>query len=143
MDNPAPDQYQIKTSIGAGGPTYQFGSRFDDRRFFATTKPDGSRFDSSLRSKPHLKPKKVDGPGPGDYRLRDSVQTRHRATKSAQISTWGTGRGQDYDPNKKKEHFMLPGPAHYNHVYTDRHGVKKEHQVEGYGFCKSMRDIQK
>ena len=49
MDNPGPNQYQIKTSIGAVGPTYQFGSRFDDKRFFATTKADGSRFDSTLR----------------------------------------------------------------------------------------------
>ena len=56
------------------GPSYKFGSRFDDRRVAPTkVKPDGTRFDSSLRSKPHLKPKKVDGPGPGDYKLKDSV----------------------------------------------------------------------
>jgi hypothetical protein len=27
----------------------------------------GSRFNSDIRSKEHLKPTKVDGPGPGDY----------------------------------------------------------------------------
>ena len=57
-----------------GGPTYSFGTRFDDKRVPATTvKADGTRFDSALRAKPHLKPKKVDGPGPGDYKLADSV----------------------------------------------------------------------
>lgn len=33
----------------------------------------GSRFDSDVRSKNHLKPKKVDGPGPGDYALPSSI----------------------------------------------------------------------
>ena len=53
------------------GPSYQFGSRFDDKRDPPRTKPDGSRFESALRAKPHLCPKKVDGPGPGDYKLHD------------------------------------------------------------------------
>lgn len=69
---PGPDLYTIK--MNSGGPSYQFGSRFDDRRVPPTnTRPDGSRFDSSLRSKPHLKPKKVDGPGPGDYIMPSSI----------------------------------------------------------------------
>ena len=29
----------------------------------------GGRFDSDVRSKDHLKPRKKDGPGPGDYKL--------------------------------------------------------------------------
>ena len=29
----------------------------------------GSRFDSDVRSKDHIRPKKVDGPGPGSYAL--------------------------------------------------------------------------
>jgi len=33
----------------------------------------GSRFDSDVRSKDHLKPKKKDGPGPGSYDLPGSV----------------------------------------------------------------------
>jgi hypothetical protein len=70
---PGPDLYTIK--MNAGGPSYQFGSRFDDKRVPPThTRPDGSRFDSSLRSKPHLKPKKVDGPGPGDYIQPSSIK---------------------------------------------------------------------
>lgn len=29
----------------------------------------GSRFGDDIRAKPHLKPKKMAGPGPGDYKL--------------------------------------------------------------------------
>ena len=71
MDNPGPDKYQIKS--GLGGPSYQFGSRFDDKRPPPRTQPDGSRFTSALRAKPHLKPAKMDGPGPGDYALQSSI----------------------------------------------------------------------
>jgi hypothetical protein len=93
--------YTIKMPTAA--PSYQFGSRFDDKRVPPTvTRPDGSRFDSSLRNKPHLKPKKVDGPGPGDYALPSSIKQNSRIINSAQESTWGTGREQDYNVNKKK-----------------------------------------
>ena len=34
----------------------------------------GSRFESTLGSKSHLKPKKVDGPGPGAYKLPSSIK---------------------------------------------------------------------
>ncbi len=78
---PGPGMYQVK--LATGGPSYQFGSRFDDKRVPPThVKADGSRFDSSLRAKPHLKPKKVDGPGPGDYALPDSVVTKKRDLNS-------------------------------------------------------------
>ena len=80
-DAVGPGQYPIK--LASGGPSYQFGSRFDDKRVPPTgVKADGTRFDSALRAKPHLKPKKVDGPGPGDYKLHDSVQTKRRDTNS-------------------------------------------------------------
>ena len=77
QDGPGPGMYDRK--LKPAGPSYQFGSRFDDKRDPPRTKADGSRFESALRAKPHLRPKKVDGPGPGDYKLKDSVQTRHRA----------------------------------------------------------------
>lgn len=32
----------------------------------------GGRFDSDVRSKDHLKPRKKDGPGPGDYKAPSS-----------------------------------------------------------------------
>ena len=125
------------------GPSYQFGSRFDDKRDPPRTKPDGSRFESALRAKPHLCPKKVDGPGPGDYKLHDSVQTKRRSVASSQVSTWGTGRGQDPSPNKRKQEFHAPGPAHYNHVFNDQRQYLKPHQTEGFAFSNAMRDIQK
>ena len=129
--------------LNTGGPSYQFGTRFDDRRVPPTvTKPDGTRFDSALRSKPHLKPKKVDGPGPGDYALPDSVVVKKRAPASAQISTWGTGREKDHSPNKNTSgNFTMPGPAHYNHVYSDIRQFQKPHQAMGYTFPQS--DIDK
>jgi hypothetical protein len=34
----------------------------------------GSRFDSDIRSKDHIKPRKKDGPGPGSYELHSSVK---------------------------------------------------------------------
>lgn len=34
----------------------------------------GSRFNSSIRNKDHLRPRKVDGPGPGAYKLADTVK---------------------------------------------------------------------
>jgi hypothetical protein len=44
-----PATYEIKEP--KKGPVFSFGSRFN----------------SDIRSKEHLKPTKVDGPGPGDY----------------------------------------------------------------------------
>ena len=77
QEGPGPDMYTIK--MNPAGPSYQFGSRFDEKRVPATSvKADGSRFDSSLRQKPHLKPKKVDGPGPGDYQLPSSIKQNNR-----------------------------------------------------------------
>ena len=76
-DRPGPGKYERE--LKPSGPSYQFGSRFDDKRSPPRTKADGSRFESALRSKPHLFPRKADGPGPGDYKLEDSVKTRHRA----------------------------------------------------------------
>jgi hypothetical protein len=34
----------------------------------------GSRFDSDVRSKDHIKPRKVDGPGPGSYVMPSSIK---------------------------------------------------------------------
>lgn len=49
-----------------------------------------------------MHPKKVDGPGPGDYALPSSIKKNNRVVSSLQDSTWGTGRDPDYHPNKKK-----------------------------------------
>jgi hypothetical protein len=65
------DDVREKDGLGPGaytithpkaGPLYSFGSRFN----------------SSIRSKDHLRPRKVDGPGPGAYKLPSSVKTGSR-----------------------------------------------------------------
>lgn len=61
-DNLGPTTYEIKEA--KKGPIFSFGSRFN----------------SDIRSKEHLKPKKVDGPGPGDYQLPSSIR---KVTKCA------------------------------------------------------------
>ena len=141
MDRPGPGQYPIK--LGPSGPQYQFGSRFDDRRVPPTkVNADGSRFDSALRAKPHLKPKKVDGPGPGDYKLPSSIRIKERSAGSIQESTFGTGREPDHEPNQNTaKNFVKPGPAHYNHVYADVRSYPKPHQEAGYKFQEAIRDI--
>lgn len=42
----------------------------------------GSRFDSSVRSKDHIRPKKKDGPGPGSYNLGSTIRTSASSTMS-------------------------------------------------------------
>ena len=89
----------------------------------------------------------MDGPGPGDYKLYDSVTTKYRAENSIQASTWGTGRTIDYSPGKRKKAFYLPGPAHYNHVYPCQNEHRQFNKTstldEGYSFSKGPRDIQR
>lgn len=137
---PGPDMYTIK--MNPVGPSYNFGSRFDEKRK-PPGKPDadGRRFDSSLRQKPHLKPKKVDGPGPGDYALASSIKKNTRSFASMQDSTWGTGRNPDWNPNKRKQEMIMPGPSHYNHVYNDANFNRIPN--DGYRFPTALREIQK
>lgn len=56
-DGLGPGAYQVK--IPNNVPIYSFGTRFN----------------SSIRNKDHLKPTKVDGPGPGAYKLTSSIRT--------------------------------------------------------------------
>ena len=58
----------------------------------------GSRFDSDIRAKPHLHPKKVDGPGPGDYIVPSSIENKSKNKGH----TWGHGqRDWAYLPKEK------------------------------------------
>jgi hypothetical protein len=59
-DGLGPGQYNAKLPNNA--PVHSFGTRFN----------------SSVRSKDHLKPRKVDGPGPGAYKLPSSVKVEKR-----------------------------------------------------------------
>ena len=65
-----------------GTAKYTLGARFDEKRVPMFKKADGSRFDSAIRAKPHLQPKKVDGPGPGDYQLPSSIRDVRRPANS-------------------------------------------------------------
>jgi hypothetical protein len=41
----------------------------------------GSRFDSDVRSKDHIRPKKKDGPGPGSYSLPATIKVEQQRKK--------------------------------------------------------------
>ncbi len=56
QDGLGPGAYLVKASNTA--PLFTFGSRFD----------------SDVRSKDHLHPKKKDGPGPGSYDMGSSIR---------------------------------------------------------------------
>jgi len=80
-------------------------------------KADGSRFDSQILAKPHLNPKKVDGPGPGSYELPSSIKKNNRHGMSTQLNTFGNGREVEKSIGNLKVREEYPGPASYNHVY--------------------------
>lgn len=72
-DSIGPDQYHVK--IPTSAPVYSFGSRFG----------------SSIRNKDHLRPQKVDGPGPGAYKLPSSVKTNMKdRVRGPTQTTFGT-----------------------------------------------------
>ena len=56
-DGLGPGAYSVKMAMNV--PQYSFGTRFN----------------SSIRNKDHLRPKKVDGPRPGAYKLPSSIKT--------------------------------------------------------------------
>jgi Sperm-tail PG-rich repeat len=51
----------------------------------------GSRFDSDVRSKDHIKPRKVDGPGPGSYPLPGSIRAE-LSTNEKKKTTFGVAK---------------------------------------------------
>jgi len=70
----------------------------------------GNRLESNIRSKEHLKPKKVDGPGPGAYKLPSSVKVVKRHPASVNRTTFGTA-GRDFVNAKD-----VPAPNRYRPV---------------------------
>lgn len=71
----------------------------------------GSRFDSDVRSKDHLHPKKKDGPGPGSYPLPGCV----RVANSTKRTTFGCA-GRDWSDLPKHS----PSPnAYYPNKFTE------------------------
>ena len=51
----------------------------------------GSRFDSDVRSKDHLRPRKSDGPGPGSYALPSALNVYKSTDRDKEVKkmTWG------------------------------------------------------
>ena len=91
---------------------YSLGARFDEKRVPMYKKADGTRFDSQIRAKPHLRPKKMDGPGPGDYELPGAVRVHKRNASSTQHSTFG-GANRDWSDLPQN----TPGPTAYSQIY--------------------------
>lgn len=49
----------------------------------------GSRFDSDVRSKDHIRPKKKDGPGPGSYAMPSSIRVDKASPNAQKKTTFG------------------------------------------------------
>ena len=92
-DGLGPGQYHVKLPTSA--PIRSFGTRFN----------------SSIRSKDHLKPKKVDGPGPGAYKLPGSVVVKDEI-KGEFKTTFGTSARNFIDLPQK-----TPAPNKYRPVH--------------------------
>ena len=76
-------------------PSFQFGSRFGNR----------------VGNKDHLRPKKVDGPGPGAYKMPKQYQEGKKPFDAVKRTTFGTAaRGADDLPKDN------PSPAKYRPV---------------------------
>jgi hypothetical protein len=52
----------------------------------------GSRFDSDVRSKDHIRPKKKDGPGPGSYDLPGSIKIARSPSMSSTVTKTTFGK---------------------------------------------------
>ncbi len=89
----------------------------------------GSRFDTDIRSKNHIKPKKVDGPDPGSYTMASSfnVYQPKAEDKDNKKTSWGKST-KDWSNLPKAG----PGPNKYN---PDKH-TEASHS---YSFPKATR----
>ena len=96
----------------------------------------GSRFNSSIRNKDHLRPKKIDGPGPGAYKLPSSIKSGKRTEShmdALKQSTFGKADRNFSDLPKEN-----PGPGKYYpiqfteaaHSFTIPRGVSDNKALE-------------
>lgn len=72
----------------------------------------GSRFGARVGNKEHLRPTKVDGPGPGAYKLPKQYTNGKQPLDSVKETTFGTGPRGFSDLPK-----MNPSAAHYRPVH--------------------------
>ena len=71
----------------------------------------GSRFDSDVRNKDHIRPRKKDGPGPGSYLMPSSIKTRILPAKARPKTTFGLARREWSDLPKG-----IPAPNKYHPI---------------------------
>ena len=57
----------------------------------------GTRFNSSIRNKDHIRPTKVDGPGPGSHKMPSSIIVKRRHPNSVDRTTFGTSAREFVD----------------------------------------------
>jgi len=59
----------------------------------------GSRFDSFIKDKNHIRPTKLDGPGPGAYKMPSSLNSpKNDAFASSRRTTFGTSNRTRAEP---------------------------------------------
>lgn len=68
----------------------------------------GSRFDSSVGNKNHVRPRKAEGPGPGSYKMPGAVTVRTRHPSAVTRTTFGTAGREFVDLPK-----WTPAPNKY------------------------------
>lgn len=68
----------------------------------------GSRFDSDVRSKDHIRPKKKDGPGPGSYVMPSSIRVDKASPSAQKKTTFGIAK-RDWSDLPKG----VPAPNNY------------------------------
>lgn len=87
----------------------------------------GSRFDSDVRSKDHIKPRKVDGPGPGSYVAPSSIKVAKVPENAQKKTTFGMAT-RDWSDLPKG----VPAPnQYYVNKFTEASHL--------YSFPKSMK----
>ena len=127
---PGPSAYKVTEHSGV--PKYSMGSRFVEKRDPPRPKANGSRFDSQIKSKPHLHPKKSDEPGPGAYVTPSSIRKSMRHSESTQFSTFGHGSRGSLSQLPQN----TPGP----NAYSEVHPKPLEHRAyhnDGYSIPKA------
>ena len=85
----------------------------------------GSRFDSDVRSKDHLRPKKRDGPGPGSYELPSCV----KVAKTLKNPTFGLAAREWSDLPKD-----IPAPNQYKNI------IKHTETAYAFSIPKALRN---
>ena len=69
----------------------------------------GQRFDSFIKNKNHINPNKIDGPGPGSYKVPSALQSpRNDPYATSRRTTFGTSARAKAEPKSQ-----TPAPNRY------------------------------